>query len=95
MLGKMRNCLVFTAARSRKAPTVARRVAASTLRPSAGNFAFRHSGRDALDQRVTFAENEGPKLDVLKDPSAFGRLKGIAQPAKKKALRAERPRPVP
>jgi uroporphyrinogen decarboxylase len=30
----------------------------------------------ALGQRVTFAEGEGPRLDALKDPSAFGRLRG-------------------
>src|SRR5271163_4707006 len=30
----------------------------------------------ALGQRVTFAEGEGPRLDALRDPSAFGRLRG-------------------
>jgi uroporphyrinogen decarboxylase len=30
----------------------------------------------SLGQRVTFAEGEGPQLDALQDPSAFGRLRG-------------------
>ena len=30
----------------------------------------------ALGQRVTFVEGEGPRLDALTDPSAFGRLRG-------------------
>ncbi len=35
----------------------------------------------ALGQRVSFVEGEGPRLDALAEPSAFGRLRDEADPA--------------